>query len=66
MEKIIFTQLHQNSKLMQIFLFTESVIVENIKKNKISKCVFLTEKALVTFRQDQTDKETKKILEVSF
>ncbi|KAA0721041.1 Cilia- and flagella-associated protein 54 [Triplophysa tibetana] len=44
-------------------LTEESVIVENIKKNKISKCVFLTQKALVTFRQDQTDKETKKILE---
>ncbi|XP_057180735.1 cilia- and flagella-associated protein 54-like [Triplophysa rosa] len=44
-------------------LTEESAVVEKIKKNKISKCVFLTQKALVTFRKDQTNKETKKILE---
>ncbi|XP_051544314.1 cilia- and flagella-associated protein 54 [Myxocyprinus asiaticus] len=41
----------------------ESVLLEKIKKNKISKVVYLAQKALLTFRKDQTNRETKKMLE---
>ncbi|XP_026065483.1 cilia- and flagella-associated protein 54 isoform X3 [Carassius auratus] len=41
----------------------DSVVLEKIKKNKISKCVFLAQKALLAFRKNQMSQETKKILE---
>ncbi|KAK7149598.1 hypothetical protein R3I94_009044 [Phoxinus phoxinus] len=41
----------------------DSTELEKIKKNKISKSVFLAQKALLAFRKDQTSRETKKILE---
>lgn len=53
------------SVFTQIYSLTDSAVLEKIKKNKISKSVFLAQKALLTFRKDQTSRETKKILEVS-
>nr|XP_055046418.1 cilia- and flagella-associated protein 54-like isoform X2 [Misgurnus anguillicaudatus] len=41
----------------------EFVMLEKVKRNKISKSIFLAQKALLNFRKDQTNKETKKILE---
>ncbi|KTG47578.1 hypothetical protein cypCar_00019462 [Cyprinus carpio] len=41
----------------------ESVVLEKIKKNTISKCVFIVQKALLAFRKNQMSQETKKILE---
>ncbi|XP_048011696.1 cilia- and flagella-associated protein 54 isoform X3 [Megalobrama amblycephala] len=41
----------------------DSAVLEKITKNKISKSVFLAQKALLTFKKDQTSRETKKILE---
>ncbi|XP_016134498.1 cilia- and flagella-associated protein 54 [Sinocyclocheilus grahami] len=41
----------------------DSAVLEKIKKNKISKCVFLAQKALLAFRKNQMSRETKKILE---
>ncbi|XP_058629752.1 cilia- and flagella-associated protein 54-like isoform X3 [Onychostoma macrolepis] len=38
-------------------------VLEKIKKNHISKCVFLAQKALLAFRKNQMSRETKKILE---
>lgn len=65
-DDFIQSNLHMNIGFgLWIYFFTESVILEKIKKNKISKCVFLAQKALLTFRKDQANKETKKILEVS-
>lgn len=50
----------------QIYFLTDVALLEKIKKNKISKCVFLVQKALLSFRKDQTSRETKKLLEVRF
>lgn len=50
---------------IQIYSLTDSAVLEKIKKNKISKCVFLAQKALFAFRKNQMSRETKKILEVS-
>nr|XP_021330926.1 cilia- and flagella-associated protein 54 isoform X1 [Danio rerio] len=41
----------------------DAALLEKIKKNKISKCVFLVQKALLSFRKDQTSREAKKLLE---
>ncbi|KAG1953321.1 cilia- and flagella-associated protein [Pimephales promelas] len=41
----------------------DSTELEKIKKNTISKTVFLVQKALLAFRKDQASRETKKILE---
>lgn len=49
-----------------IYFLTDAALLEKIKKNKISKCVFLVQKALLSFRKDQTSREAKKLLEVSF
>ncbi|KAK2892722.1 hypothetical protein Q8A67_012710 [Cirrhinus molitorella] len=41
----------------------DAAVLEKIKKNNISKCVFLAQKALLAFRKNQMSRETKKILE---
>ncbi|XP_073695305.1 cilia- and flagella-associated protein 54 [Garra rufa] len=41
----------------------DAAVREKIKKNNISKCVFLAQKALLAFRKNQMSRETKKILE---
>ncbi|XP_043093869.1 cilia- and flagella-associated protein 54 [Puntigrus tetrazona] len=41
----------------------DSAVLEKIKKNKIYKCVFLVQKALLAFRKNQMSREPKKILE---
>ncbi|XP_036433426.1 cilia- and flagella-associated protein 54 [Colossoma macropomum] len=41
----------------------ESVLLEKIKKNKISKALFLMQKALLSYRKDPTSRSTKKLLE---
>ncbi|XP_050964277.1 cilia- and flagella-associated protein 54-like [Labeo rohita] len=41
----------------------DAAVLEKIKKNNISKCVFLVQKALLAFRKNQMSRETKKILE---
>ncbi|XP_017572344.1 cilia- and flagella-associated protein 54 [Pygocentrus nattereri] len=42
---------------------TESVLLEKIKKNKVSKALFLIQKALLSYRKDPTSRSTKKLLE---
>ncbi|XP_035384159.1 cilia- and flagella-associated protein 54 isoform X3 [Electrophorus electricus] len=42
---------------------TECLLVEKIKKNKISKALFLAQKALLSYKKDTTNTGTKKFLE---
>ncbi|KAI4876053.1 hypothetical protein NFI96_030101 [Prochilodus magdalenae] len=41
----------------------ESVLLEKIKKNKISKALFLLQKALLSHKEDPTTRSSKKLLE---
>ncbi|XP_072529245.1 cilia- and flagella-associated protein 54 [Salminus brasiliensis] len=57
------TAQRQSHKECSVKAKAESVLLENIKKNKISKALFLLQKALLSYKKDSTNRGTKKLIE---
>lgn len=60
----VFTEYSLNSAALSLFV-TECAMQAKIKKNKISRVLFLVQKALLSYKQDATNRGTKQLLEVS-
>lgn len=56
--------LNSASKWCLCLFVTECALQKRIKKNKISKVLYLVQKALLFYKKDAANKDTKKLLEV--